>query len=51
MKFQHILLREIASVELPGVLFEDNNGATFLVKNKQVGMRTKHIDIEYHIVR
>ena len=51
MKFQHMLLREIASVELPGVLLEDNNGATFLVKNKQVGMRTKHIDIEYHIVR
>ena len=51
MKFQHMLLREIASVELPGVLLEDNNGAIFLVKNKQVGMRTKHIDIQYHFVR
>ena len=51
VKFQQILLEEIASVELPGILMEDNTGAIFLVKNKQVGMRTKHIDIQYHFVR
>ena len=51
MKFQQMLLDEIASVKLPGILLEDNTGAIFLVKNKQVGMRTKHIDVQYHFVR
>jgi len=51
MKFQQMLLEEIASVKLPGIIFEDNNGAKFLVRNKQVTMRTKHIDVRYHFVR
>ena len=36
---------------LPGVIYEDNDGAIFLSKNKQVGQRTKHIDIRYHFLR
>ena len=38
-------------MKLPGILFEDNTGTIFLVKNKQVGARTKHIDVQYHFVR
>lgn len=36
-----------AMMELKG----DNNGAIGLVKNRQVGERSKHIDIAYHYVR
>ncbi len=36
IKFQQILLEEIAYVKNPGILFEDNEGCEFLVKNKQV---------------
>jgi len=50
MTFQQMLLEEIASVKLPGIIFEDNSGAIFLVRNKQVSMRTKHIDVRYHFV-
>jgi len=45
MKFQQMLLEEIASVNLPGIIFEDNRGTIFLVKNKQVSQRTKHLDV------
>ena len=50
-QFQLMLMREIAEIKLPGILFEDNTGAIFLVHNKQVGARTKHIDVQYHFVR
>ena len=36
--------------EMPGIIYEDNEGAIFLAKNQQVGMRTKHIDIKYHFI-
>ena len=51
MKFQQMLLEEIAMVELPGIIFEDNRGTIFLVKNKQVSQRTKHIDVAAHFIR
>ena len=51
MKFLQILLEEIAFVKTPGILFEDNEGCEFLVKNKQVSSRTKHIDIAMHTIR
>ena len=51
MKFQQMLLEEIASVNLPGIIFEDNRGTIFLVKNKQVSQRTKHIDVAAHYIR
>ena len=51
-QFQLMLMREIAEIKLPaGILFEDNTGAIFLVHNKQVGARTQHIDVQYHLVR
>ena len=49
--FATMLIAEVAEVELPGVILEDNTGAIFLVKNKQVGQRTKHIDIRHHFIR
>ena len=51
MKFQQMLLEEIAYVITPGILGEDNEGCEFLVKNKQVSSRTKHIDIAMHSIR
>jgi hypothetical protein len=49
--FIQMLLREIAFCTLPGILLEDNTGAIYLVKNQQVGQRTKHIDVRWHFIR
>ena len=35
----------------PPILLEDNTGAIFIMKNDQVGQRTKHIDVKWHHVR
>ena len=51
MTFQQMLLSEVSETVLPGVLFEDNEGAIFLSNNKQVSQRTKHIDLRYHFLR
>ena len=48
--FTQQLCQEAAYIEVPGVVLEDNNGAIFLSKNKQVGQRTEHIDIKHHFV-
>jgi hypothetical protein len=45
------LLDEIFHCEKPGLIYEDNTGAIFLIKNAQVGMRTKHIDVRHHFLR
>ena len=49
--FTQQLLSEISQPILPGILLEDNTGAIFLVKNKQVSSRTKHISIRQHFIR
>jgi hypothetical protein len=50
--FLTMLLQECGiEVKLPGVLLEDNTGAIFLIKNQQVGVRTKHIDVRWHWIR
>lgn len=51
IRFTQMLLEEIAECVYPGVILEDNTGAIFLVKNRQVGQRTKHIDVRHHYVR
>ena len=51
MVFQNQLLEELGLCKKPGLIFEDNTGAIFLVTNKQVGARTKHIDVRHHFVR
>ena len=35
----------------PSVIKEDNTGAMFLVKNRQVSAHTKHIDVHHHFLR
>ena len=49
--FQTMLLEELTGMRLPAILLEDNTGAIFLVKNHQVGARTKHIDVRHHFIR
>ena len=53
IRFEQQLLDEIAGQEhlYPSIIFEDNVGAIFLSQNKQVGQRTKHIDIRDHFIR
>jgi hypothetical protein len=51
MKFLQMLLDEIYFVKKPGILIEDNTGCIFLIRNPQVGSRTKHIDVKYLFVR
>ena len=51
LKFVSMLLKEIGVGEVPGTIFEDNEGAIFLAKNQQVSMCTKHIDVHYHFIR
>jgi hypothetical protein len=46
--FLTMLLRECdIEVNLPGILLEDNTGAIILIKNQQIGVRTKHIDVRW----
>ena len=50
-KFDRMLLKEILNLNKPAKIFEDNTGTTFLVKNQQVGARTKHIDVRHQFIR
>ena len=50
-KFLIMLLEEVFQVELPAVIHEDNEAATYLAKNMHVSPRTKHIDIRKHYAR
>ena len=45
VKFISLFLGEMDKVEKPSVIYEDNQGAIFLGKNRQVSSRRKHIDI------
>ena len=52
VKFVTVLLDELkVDYPKPSMLFEDNTGAIFIMKNDQVGQRTKHIDVKFHHVR
>ena len=46
-----MLLGEMIKVEKPSVFYEDNQGAIFLAKNRQVGIHTKHINICHRFLR
>ena len=39
-----MLLGEMNEVQKPSIIYEDNQGDIFLAKNRQVGIRIKHID-------
>jgi hypothetical protein len=45
VRFTQQLLEEIMSCVLPAIIYKDNTGTTFLVKNQHIGQRTKHISI------
>jgi len=46
------ILAEVTKVIMPtSLLSEDNASAIFLLKNSQVGSRTRHIDVHYHLIR
>ena len=51
VKFVSMFLGEITKVQKPSIIYEDNQGATFLANNRQVGICTKYIDIRHHFRR
>ena len=52
IRFITMLMDELGVVyPRPSTLYKDNTGAIFILKNDQVGQRTKHIDIKWHHVR
>ena len=46
-----MLFEEMNEVQKPWVVYEDNQGEISLAKNRQVGVRTKHIDICHNFMR
>ena len=52
VKFEQMLIDELTGeYKYPAIIYEDNQAAIFLTKNKQVSARTKHIDTREHYVR
>ena len=45
------IINDIGTVVQLGLILGDNEGAIALVKNRQSGARTKHIDIRHHFLR
>jgi hypothetical protein len=49
--FSQMLIREVGGVFKTAIVLEDNAGATFLVKNQQVGAQAAHIDACHHFIQ
>ena len=49
--FQSMLLEELLGRKVQAIIFIDNTGAIFLVKNHKVGSRTKHIAVRHLYMR
>ena len=49
--FVNNIINDIGVSVQPGLILGDNEGAIALVKNRQSGARTKHIDIRHHFLR
>jgi hypothetical protein len=49
--FTRNLVEELTGQKKPAIIYEDNLGTIFLVKNQQVSSGTKHIDIRHHFMR
>ena len=45
------MTEEITEVQNTSVIYEDNQGVSFLAKNRQVGIHTKHINIHHNFMR
>ncbi len=50
-RFVQLLLKQIIGSEPTAVIFEDNAGCIFLIRNQKTGGRTKHIDTRYFFGR
>jgi hypothetical protein len=48
LMFIQSLIYGLTGEKLPAIIYEDNIGAIYLVKNQQVSARTKHINVRYH---
>ena len=48
--FMQNLMGKLGVAVQPRLLFNNNQGAIALVKNRQVGQQTKHIDIRHHFI-
>ena len=46
-----MLLEEMTEFQNPSVMYQDNQGAILLAKNRQAVMCTNHIDIRRHFMR
>jgi hypothetical protein len=49
--FTRNLVEELTGQKKPAIIYEDNLGTIFLVKNQQVSSRIKHIDVKHHFMR
>jgi hypothetical protein len=45
------LIKKLTGELRPALVYVDNLGAIFLLKNQQVSARTKHIDVRHHFTR
>jgi hypothetical protein len=45
------LVQESTGEKKPAIIYEDNLGTIFLVKNQQVSSKAKHIDIRHPFMR
>lgn len=51
IKFRQMLLNELKIPKKgPAIMYEDNQGAIYVMTNDQVRQRTKHIDVSHHFV-
>jgi hypothetical protein len=46
--FTQSLINKLTGERLPAIIYEENLGAIYLVKNQQVSARTKHIDVHQY---
>ena len=46
-----MLLEEMNEIQKPSVVYEDNQGAILLAKNRKIGMSTKRIGIHHHFIK
>ena len=50
-KYLRNVLSELDLLPNPQVIYNDNKGAEFLVKNPAINDKSKHIDIKFHYIR
>ena len=51
VNFVSMLLEEMTKMQNFSVIYDSNQGAILLARNRQVGICTNHIDIIHHFLR